>query len=468
MPGKILIADPVATNRIILKVKLSAGHFDVSQAGTAADTMRLARDISPDLILISNALPDRDAAGLIDALRARPDLPDIPIAVLLDGGADAAADADLRARLLARADAVITRPFHDALLLARLRGLLFRRNSLRDLRQQATTGTAGFAEEPAALDRPGHIALVAPEGAPGSILMRGLEGRLSHRLRLVDATRPFPALSRAPRPDALLLHLADLPHGDALRLLAELRAAPDTRQAAVLALLDTEDEETAAQLLDAGLDDVMLGPVAPDHIALRLDRLVRQAQTAHVLRTRLRDGLRASITDPLTGLYNRRFALPFLQRLCEGRTDDRGGPPFAVMLADLDHFKRINDRYGHAAGDEVLAQVSDLLLGSLRHEDVVARIGGEEFLVICPGLEASAARMAADRLCRRVAEIPMRVTGEPQSVPVTISVGVVMGGARTGAAGGAEALLAQADRALYASKAQGRNTVTFQSTRPAA
>ncbi len=467
MPGKILIADPVATNRIVLKVKLSAGHFDVSQAATASEALRLSQTLQPDLILISNELPDLSADRLIDALRARPDLPDIPVAVLL---ADAA-DADTRLRLMSRADAVIARPAHDALLLARLRGLLFRRNSLRELRQQVSTGTAGFAEDHAPLGHPGKVAIVAPEGAPATLLLRGLDAHLAHRLHLVDARRPFPALSKGRAPDAVLLYLADLPRGDALRLLAELRAAPDTRHASTIAMLDAEDEETAAQLLNAGLDDVLLGVTALPELAARIDRLVTHAQANDRLRAHLTDGLRASVTDPLTGLYNRRYAIPYLERLCAARAPHESRTPFAVMLADLDHFKRINDSYGHAAGDRVLEHVAERLRGALRPQDVVARIGGEEFLLIFPNLSPSDARIAADRICRCIAEMPIHVSGAPEPVTVTVSIGMVMGGDAKdpeGAINGAKALLSQADHALYASKAQGRNTVTFRSARPAA
>jgi two-component system cell cycle response regulator len=134
------------------------------------------------------------------------------------------------------------------------------------------------------------------------------------------------------------------------------------------------------------------------------------------------------------------------------------------MVADLDHFKRINDSLGHITGDAVLRAVAQRIRDRLRGEDMVARIGGEEFLIVMPDTDFAAALPAAERLCRAIADAPVLPGPDQPPVDVTISIGVAIGGGRT--AGTIHGLIEDADRALYRAKAQGRNTVDV--VRPAA
>ena len=137
-------------------------------------------------------------------------------------------------------------------------------------------------------------------------------------------------------------------------------------------------------------------------------------------------------------------------------------PAFAVMVADLDHFKQINDTHGHPAGDAVLSGVAALLRDNLRSEDMIARIGGEEFLIVIPDTSPSEARQTAGRLRRLIQRTPFRAGPARDPVHVTISVGVTLfDPSATPDPPTAEALIEQADRALYGAKAEGRNTVTL-------
>lgn len=156
-----------------------------------------------------------------------------------------------------------------------------------------------------------------------------------------------------------------------------------------------------------------------------------------------------ALTDPLTGIANRRATLDWLDRLV--RASGQVGEPLALMMFDIDYFKRINDCFGHRTGDEVLERVAALARAQVRSEDLVGRIGGEEFVCILPGLEAHPARALAERLRRAIAEGSER-DGLPKT---TVSVGLAL--ARPGDT--PESLLARADTALYEAKDAGRNQV---------
>lgn len=163
--------------------------------------------------------------------------------------------------------------------------------------------------------------------------------------------------------------------------------------------------------------------------------------------------------DPLTGLYNRRYLTTALQR--ETDACAREGATLALLLIDLDLFKQINDRHGHAAGDDVLCQISALLLQSMRPSDICCRYGGEEFLLVLPGMGLQTAVERAQALRQQVAE--RRWLAEGQPIGVTLSVGVACAhNARVAPA----ALIDLADRALYQAKAEGRNRVCVAGDAP--
>ncbi|MCH8497294.1 MAG: GGDEF domain-containing protein [Marinobacter sp.] len=155
--------------------------------------------------------------------------------------------------------------------------------------------------------------------------------------------------------------------------------------------------------------------------------------------------------DPLTSLLNRRAMLPRLEGECE--RSQRKAAPFTVIIGDLDHFKRINDTYGHNAGDDMLRQVARRMEASVRKQDSVSRWGGEEFLILCPDTDLAGGQQVAEKIRQAIA-IPPIVLGA-ESLTQTISLGVAF--YRNGDK--PESLLSRADEALYAAKASGRNQV---------
>lgn len=160
-----------------------------------------------------------------------------------------------------------------------------------------------------------------------------------------------------------------------------------------------------------------------------------------------------AIRDELTGLYNRRYLMDTLER--ETARGQRGGSSFAICLLDIDHFKSVNDTYGHPAGDEVLRTVASTAEGSKRAVDIIGRLGGEEFLLVLPETDQKGAMECAERIRRAIGECAF--TGLPADRRVTVTTGIAISGKDESPT----ALLARADGALYAGKAAGRNrTIT--------
>jgi two-component system cell cycle response regulator len=208
--------------------------------------------------------------------------------------------------------------------------------------------------------------------------------------------------------------------------------------------------------LDLGANDLIEATADPEETAHRIRTQIDRKRQSDRLRDSVATGLRLAMTDPLTGLHNRRYALPHLTRIAERA--ELAGRQFAVMVLDLDRFKSINDTYGHAAGDTVLVEVAQRLKSNLRAVDLLARIGGEEFLVALPETTPEAAQATAERLRRVIGERSIPLPKGEEDIPVTVSIGLVLGPSTT--YGSVDDLVNLADRALLGSKAEGRNLVT--------
>ncbi|MEL7099990.1 MAG: diguanylate cyclase [Pseudomonadota bacterium] len=465
MHGKILIVDAIPTNRIVLKVKLAAAFYTVEQAASIEDAVERACEARPDLVVAAADLPGGGAARLARRLAASTG-GHVPVIVQ---GSRIQPD-DRLALLEAGVDEVLALPVSDALLLAQVRGALRAQAAASEWTiREGTARALGLAEAAPGFGPAPKIRIVAPDPLT---LDRWTTGLLARMDAQISAALPPNALSDiaadSGAPDIFVLALPAGAPEQTLALLSSVRAGAATRHSAVLLLQAHRDDATAARALDLGADALMQTRFDAAELAHRLRGLVARKRIADQLRRTLRSGLDAAVSDPLTGLHNRRYAMPHLVRVAE-RAEARE-QSFAVMIADLDHFKGINDRYGHAAGDAVLIETAERLRTNLRGSDMVARIGGEEFLIVMPGIDLTQARSAATRLCQLISDRPFSLD-DGRSVPVTVSIGLALGspGSRDSATTfetHARALIDHADRALYRAKTKGRNCVRL--SRPAA
>ena len=468
MQGKILIVDAISTNRIVLKIKLASAFYEVLQASTADEACVAALRHAPDLIISAMALPDSSAADLCGRLDRNPQTRTIPMMVV---ACRPNPESRLEA-LTAGVQDVMIKPIDDTLFLSRVRSLIRAHNTAAEWQMRDDTSRAlGFAESTADFGPPGRAVVVSNDSRITHQWIQAVRPHL--RASLTQATPETALRDLAPGrvPDVFILVLedADKHSGEILRLLAAVRATAITRHAGILVVQPRPDPGLGAYALDLGADDLMTDGYEQRELVLRVKALMRRKRIADQLRATVRTGLKAAVSDPLTGLHNRRYAMPHLARVAEHSAAT--GRSFAVMVADLDHFKRINDVYGHASGDAVLVEAARRLRENLRGVDMLARIGGEEFLIVMPATPFSEARVAASRLCRKIGGEGFAVPGSNDLIHVTVSIGVTMGGTKKseGIANDvpcANALLDAADKALYEAKMQGRNQVNL--VRPAA
>jgi len=447
MMRRILIVDDMPTNRIILKVKLTAACYEAVQAASGSEALEIARRRPPDLVLLDFAMPGMDGIAVCRALRADPATARVPVIMFTASGDDAAKIAALRAG----ADDFMVKPIDDKMLLARIRNLL-RARSGELAESSAAMDGFGLAEPAAGFDMPGRVALIAsrPETAirwratlaphlQGPITLMGREAALDGSCGPVDL---------------FVIAVEAAAQGGGMQLMSELRSRPGTAHAAICIVLPADAHAEAATALDLGADDVLRDGCNGAEAALRAQALIARKRAGDRQRARLAEGLRLAVTDPLTGLHNRRYALPALGRMLADAAGRQRA--CAVLVLDIDRFKSVNDRFGHAAGDSVLAEVATRLCAVRRPGDLIARIGGEEFLVALPDVTEAEAVAMAERLRRSVADRPFGVLPGEAGLRVTVSIGLALTGAPTETA---DAVLACADRALMAAKSDGRDQV---------
>jgi two-component system cell cycle response regulator len=241
---------------------------------------------------------------------------------------------------------------------------------------------------------------------------------------------------------------------DPLRLCSQLRSLDRTRFLPIVLIANEGEEDRILRGLELGINDYLVRPVEQQELTARLKTQARRKRYNDQLRASVTETMEMAVIDGLTGLHNRRYLDSHLQTLFDRSVTRRR--PLSVMMTDIDHFKAVNDRWGHDGGDRVLREFAARLRKNVRGIDLACRYGGEEFAVVMPDTEAHIAEKVAERIRAEIASAPFVVTGDGTAIEVTVSVGV---SSLKPYADGVEALMKRADMALYEAKSGGRNRV---------
>lgn len=456
MSARILVVDDILPNVKLLEAKLSSEYYDVLTATSGEEALQRVAQDSPDIILLDVMMPGMDGFEVCKRIKNNPSYAHIPVVMVT-----ALTDNNDKVRgLEAGADDFLSKPVNDTALMARVRSLVRLKMTIDEWRARTTTATQlGIDDDnvTAMSERveEARILIIDDQQYEADKIAETLH-RDNDIVVPVDSGIKAMELVSEHQFDLIIVSL-NLKNEDGLRLCSHLKSNERTRAVPILMVATEEDMDRIARGLEIGAHDYVLRPVDRNEILARARTQIRRRRFQERLQANYQVSLSMALTDPLTGLYNRRYMEVHLMKMLQKNEESK--KHLCVLLFDIDHFKKINDTYGHGVGDEVLKAIAFRLKDSLRSFDLVARLGGEEFVVILPDTNEDMSHFISERLRRTIGEKPIRCNAPEGQITVTTSIGgaYIEPGSHT-----VQSVLDRADKALYAAKEGGRNGTVFE------
>lgn len=451
MSARILVVDDVLPNIMLLEARLSSEYFDVITATNGKEAIEKTIEHSPDIIMMDGKMPDMNGFEACEIIKDNPATKHIPIIMVtaLD------TPEDRLYGLKKGADDFVSKPFDYKFLLARLRGLVRQKQIIDESRlHEQTTAELGFTNKETLSEEEfkNSSVLFASDNKQISSETIDQLGNYFSVKSLSDLSNPMDEI-KANHFDLIIVD-ADTKEFDSLRLCSKILSDDQLRKCPLMIFEDVKNIKKLSQAFEMGVMDYIPKPLYEQEAVLRIQSQLTKKHFHDLLEQNIEKSLSLSIKDSLTGLYNRRYLESHLPKLYEKANVTK--KPLSLMVVDIDFFKKVNDTYGHDVGDEVIKEVSQRVSQKMRVADFVARLGGEEFVVVLPNCSFKNSFDVGERIRKAIAEKPFSVSHEVKEIDITISVGVSTSRQKIKSW---EELLKRADENLYKAKESGRNRV---------
>ncbi|MEM9279673.1 MAG: PleD family two-component system response regulator [Pseudomonadota bacterium] len=456
MTARILVVDDVPTNVKLLEARLMAEYFHVLTASNGQSALSICEDGQCDIVLLDVLMPEMDGFEVCRRIKENPATMHIPVVMVtaLDSPED-------RVRgLEAGADDFLTKPVNDLALVTRVKSLVRLKMLTDDLRMRAASGDELVISSFRDMDElnlnaaRGKVVIVDDRASSYEKVVRILSEK--HDVDVI--TNGNDALIRIAEGNhdiaVLSLNLQDV---DSLRLCSHLRSLERTRTLPILVIADADQENMVSRAVELGVNDYIRRPVDALELKARIATQMKRKRYNDCLRESVQQTIEMAVKDPLTDLHNRRYFENHFSGLFEKAT--ASSKPLSAIMCDIDHFKSVNDTYGHDVGDAVIRECSLRIRKSIRNIDVACRYGGEEFVIVMPDTNIDLAKVVAERIRLEVCSHPVIAANGSHQVPVTVSIGVACIEQPDDSP---EKLLKRADVALYNAKRNGRNQVVAE------
>ena len=456
MTARVLVVDDILANMKLLQARLMGEYFEVITASNGPETLEKCQSGQCDIVLLDVMMPGMDGYEVCRLLKSDARTAHLPVIMVtaLDQPSDRLHGLEVGA------DDFLTKPINDIALTTRVKSLARLKMVTDELQMRVSTGRE-FGFDEALTD---HID--PREGKEGKILIvddhafsyEKMVTALSKEHEVVVITNPHEALFRAADEDfALVIVSLAIENFDALRLCSQMRSIDRTRMIPMLLVTQEGDEAALLRGIDLGANDYVSRPIEASELQARVRIQVKRKRLNDQLRNSVQATMEMAIKDALTGLNNRRYFDNHMQNLFNKATV--GNRSLSLVVIDIDHFKQVNDTYGHQAGDDVLKTFAERLLKNIRGKDLVCRFGGEEFIIAMPETDQELAFVVADRIRREISAHPILVANGSVQIAITVSAGVAT---LDGPNDFIELMLKRADEALYEAKRNGRNQVVAE------
>lgn len=451
MTARVLVVDDILANVKLLEARLQAEYFEVLTANSGQQALDLLERESVDVVLLDVMMPGMDGFETCRRIKASHATHHIPVVMVtaLDQPSDKVQG------LESGADDFLTKPVDDIALVTRVKNLARLKMLNDEMMMRASTGRdMGIPDDGsyarALSARSGRVLLVDDHPRSAARLLEVLS-KANDAFAERDIHAALNKLTES-NFDLLVVSLS-LQSADGLRLCSQVRSLERTRHLPIIMLVEPGDEARLLRGLDMGVNDYLMRPIDRHELLARVKTQIKRKRHSDFLRHRLAESVELSVTDSLTGLHNRRYMEGHLRTLVSEAI--RTGRSLSMLVADIDHFKAVNDTYGHDAGDAVLKEFSVRLKRNTRGVDLACRLGGEEFVIIMPDTDLERAYQIGERLRACVAADEFAID-RVRSVRVTASVGIAT---LESPQDTPESMFKRADNALYTAKRRGRNRV---------
>jgi two-component system cell cycle response regulator len=401
MTARVLVVDDVLHNVKLLEAKLRSEYFDVLTAMNGFEALEIIEKELPDIILLDVMMPGMDGFEVCRKVKANPNVAYIPIIMVtaLDQPKDRVMG------LEAGADDFLTKPIQDMPLFARVKSLVRLKVLMDELRIRTSTGQAINPENDLGVSTNLKLENVK------TLLIEDYErvakritGYLEDTVDQIDLDNVENGqlnTENLAQYDLFIISLS-LRDVDGLRLCSSIRSSKNTRHSPILVLIDEGDHERLIQAMEIGVTDYVTRPIDGNELVARVKSQVRHKRFADHLRGKMQKNMELAVTDSVTNLYNRHFLDTHLDNIFTKEAEKR--PKTSLLMLDIDNFKIVNDTYGHASGDEVLEEFSKRISDNMRSIDLVARYGGEVFVVVMPETDSEFAMFIAERVRKQISD----------------------------------------------------------------
>ncbi len=451
MTARVLVVDDIVANVKLLEARLQAEYFDVLTASNGQEALDICATDRVDVVLLDVMMPGMDGYEVCSRLKQNPTTQDIPVIMVtaLDQASDKLQGLDCGA------DDFLTKPVDDIALMTRVKNLARLKTLNDEMNMRALTNSQFGLGERASIE-------AAIQQERGRILLIEDRSRVAERLyaslvpnheTLVEVSLDASLFRLTQSEFDVVIVSLNLQGVDGLRLCSQIRSLERIRHLPIIILVESGDEARLLRGMEMGVNDYLVRPIDQNELLARVRTQIKRKRYSDYLRNRIEQSVEFAITDALTGLHNRRYMEAHLQGLVDNAHER--GRPLSLLVADIDHFKRINDTYGHDVGDVVLREFAERFRQNTRGVDLVCRLGGEEFLLVMPDVDMTVAYPIAERLRAEIAQRPFCASPE-LSIAVTASVGL---STIESSVDTPKLLFKRADNALYAAKRDGRNRV---------
>ena len=454
MFGKVLIVDDAPTDASILEAKLEAEYYETVTVSNGEAALEAVKTENPDLIMLDVMMPGIDGYEVCRQIKNNPDTFHIPIIVVTSL-------TDKEEQILgldAGADDIVIKPINDTALFARVNSLL----RLKMMAEQWIIRESALQDKnvlPSQLDmyfgkqcKYSHIMVIAENEEE----LLQLKTPLKDKRYKVIYTKNLTDADSFAEYKSMDLFIVSLSIGkeEALRFSTKLKSHDKNKNTPILIVGGEDDQDLFIKALEIGCNDYIVAPFNNHEYLARTYTQLKKNKYQHQLEKNYQKSISLASIDDLTGVSNRRYLYSYLQNMFEEMKDKKQN--LAILMMDIDHFKEINDTYGHLVGDEVLIEFSKRLKTQFRDFDLIARYGGDEFIAVIPYIGEILALEIAERVRSSISDEPFTISAEPHSISVQISVGLSITDSFDGSS---EDVIEEADKSLYKAKTAGRDKV---------